>query len=181
MKDLTELKSKLLIEIKKPEPFQKVIGLIVQYYMNNLDVSEKEVALLLADKEQTVLSFAAPEYLINAGLIPITSEDAIASAIFRTGNSLIDNNVYLKKRMSIFELIKIPDKGVLPIWKLIAARLTVEDRGIGVIEISRRAQHRSEAGDDFTAADLRFLETTCQEIAPILRQVIPENFKSVLT
>jgi hypothetical protein len=70
---------------------------------------------------------------------------------------------------------------VVPIWKLIAARLTAQDEGIGVIEISRRAKNRSEAGKDFTQKELQFLETTSQEIAPILKQVIPKGFKSGLS
>ncbi len=181
MKDLSELKSKLLMELKKSNAFDNVIDLIVQYYTNKLSVTDKEVAILLADSEKTVLSFAAPKYLIDAGLIPISSAEAIASTIFRTGNPVIDNWVHLKKHLSIFELIKTPKEEILPIWKIIGVRLAVENQGIGVIEISKRAEDQIDAGDDFIARDLQFLETTAKEIAPILYQVIPEDFKSKLS
>jgi hypothetical protein len=142
MKDINELIAKLKIEISKGDrdsAFSAVIDEIEKFYKENFFLGEYEVAIFLTNQEKTVLSFACPKYLTNSGMIPVSSTDAIISSIFRTGRGIVENNLQQQKHLSIFEIIRTPEGEIRPIWKMIAALITVEEDKIGVIEISRRA------------------------------------------
>lgn len=184
MKELAELIMKMQMicsREKSEENFSELISHIVDFYIDNLKVSKNEVAILLVNEEKTVLSFAAPEYLINSGLIPVTSTEAVASAIFRQGESLIDNNFHAKKHLALFEIIRTPDQQVLTIWKIMVALVSVQNEKLGIIEISRRVKTEEKAGDDFTGRELSFLEETIKQIAPFIKKGMPENFRGKLS
>jgi hypothetical protein len=184
MKDINELIARLKIEISKGDretAFSAVIHEIEQFYKENFFLGAYEVAIFLANQEKTVLSFACPKYLINSGMIPVSSTDAIISSVFRTGRGIVENNLQQQKHLSIFEIIRTPEGEMKPIWKMIAALITVEDDKIGVIEISRRSTKPEDADEDFSENDLLFLQKTIKILAPFIKRVIPENFRSNIT
>jgi hypothetical protein len=180
MKDINELVAKLKMEINKEdkeEAFETVIKEIEKYYKENLRLDDYEVAIFLADEEKTVLSFACPGYLVNAGMIPVSSTEAYSASIYRSGRSIIENNFQQQKHLGIFEIIRTPEGKILPIWKMIGAAIEVEKERVGVIEISRRAVSFEDAGEDFAEKDLLFLEKTAKILAPFIKKVMPENFR----
>ena len=184
MKDLAELIMKMQIILgqeKSEDNFDKLIDHIIDFYIENLKVTKNEVAILLVNDEKTVLSFAAPKYLINSGLIPVSSIDAVASTAFRQGDSIIDNNFHSKKHLALFEIIKTPDNQVLTIWKIMITLIAHKNDKLGIIEISRRAKNEMGAGEDFTGKELLFLENSIREIAPFIKKAMPENFRGKLT
>jgi hypothetical protein len=163
------------------ELFSPVIQEIAQFYMEVFDLEDTEVAIFLCNEEKSILSFAYPEHLVDAGMIPVSSSEAVVSMIFRTQRSFIDNNFSQQKHLSIFEQIRIPGKKSLPIWKLMGTLITLIDDNIGVIELSRRSQSYAEAGRDFTNEDIEFLKMTLIQLAPFIRKVMPKDFKGKLT
>ncbi len=180
MKDVNELILKLKVELGKVGPedrFKTAITLIAEFYMASFGISREEVAIMLTNDQKTVLSFAHPPYLINAGMIPVNLSEAIASRIYRTGKGFIDNNLQHQRHLFIFESIKTPEDKILPIWKMIGARISHQNEHIGVIEISKRSVLLSEAGEDFKVSDLNFLEDSLVSIAPIIKENFPENFR----
>ncbi len=184
MKDINELIAKLKIEISKGDretAFGAVIQEIEQFYKENFFLGDYEVAIFLTNQEKTVMSFACPKYLINAGMIPVSSTEAITSSIFRTGRGIVANSLQQQKHLSIFEIIRTPEGEMKPIWKMIAALIAVEDDKIGVIEISRRANKPEEADEDFSENDLLFLQKTIKILAPFIKKVMPENFRGKIT
>jgi hypothetical protein len=184
MKDINELIAKLKIELSKGDreaAFPAVIQGIEQFYKENFFLSEHEVAIFLTNQEKTVLSFACPKYLVNSGMIPVSSTDAITSSIFRTGRGILENNLQQQKHLSIFEIIRTPEGEMKPIWKMIGALIAVEDDKIGVIEISRRANKPEDADEDFSENDLLFLQKTIKILAPFIKKVTPKNFRSNIT
>lgn len=184
MKDLNELIGALASEAakeNKEEAFKKVIQAIELFYTENFFLDKYEVAIFLVNKERTVLSFACPEYLINAGMIPITSTEAYMATIFRNGRGVIENNLQQQKHLSLFEIIRTPEGETKPIWKMIGALIAVESDKLGVIEISRRSAKQEEAGEDFMESDLMFLENTIKKLAPYIRKVMPANFRGKVT
>lgn len=179
MKEFNLLIEKLKNDVQKgssEENLKKVIHRIANFYIEQLNVNTDEVAIFLANQEKTILSFAYPEYLINSGMIPVSSTDAIASHVFRTGRSIMENNFQQQKHLFIFELIKTPDNKIKPIWKVMGAVIALPEDKIGVIQISRRGADISEVGSDFTLQHLDFLEKTINELAPLIKMVLPENF-----
>ncbi len=184
MKEINELIAKLRIEIEpgdKETAFKTVLREVEQFYIENYTLDNYEVGIFLTDKEKTVLSFACPEYLINSGMIPVSSTEAYIAAIFRTGRGIIENNLQQQKHLSIFEIIRTPEKKILPLWKMMGALIAVENDKIGVIEISHRGVSLDTSGEDFTPSDLQFLEKTIKLLAPYLKRVMPENFRGKIT
>lgn len=184
MKDINEVIAKLRMEIEKGEPetlFRNVIKEIEEFYTENLYLGEHEVAIFLTNKEKTVLSFACPHYLVDSGMIPVSSTEAYSASIYRTGRSVLENNFQQQKHLSIFEIIRTPDSKVKPIWKMMGALIATPEEKVGVIEISRRSAKPEDAGEDFADSELRFLEATATKFAPYIRRAMPENFRGKIT
>jgi len=180
MRDVDQLILKLKIELGKADPnvkFKIAIDAIADFYMSNFMISKNEIALLFTNKQKTVLSFAHPPYLINAGMIPVNLSEAIASRIYRSGKGFIDNNLQQQRHLFIFESIKTPENKIMPIWKMIASRISHEDDHLGIIEISKRSISFNEAGEDFSVSDLQFLESSLKKVAPVLKEVLPDDFR----
>jgi hypothetical protein len=184
MKEINELIAKLKIEVSKGElesSFPVVMKEIEQYYTDNLFLEPYEVAIFLTNKEKTIMSFACPEYLINSGMIPVSSTEALVATVFRTGRGLLDNKFQQQRHLGIFEIIRTPEGKVLPIWKMMSSLIAVEEEKLGIIEVSRRASSEDNAGEDFTPNDLQFLEKTIKILAPYIKKVMPENFRGKIT
>lgn len=160
--------------------FFDVIKEVANFYCEVFQLKPIEVAIFLCNDEKTILSFAHPEHLVNSGMIPVSSSEAIVSQIFRTRRSYIDNNFSQQKHLSIFELIPVPGGQNEPIWKMMGTLITLIDDNIGVIELSRRASSMGEAGRDFTTEDLEFLKMTMIQLAPFVKRVMPLNFRGKL-
>ena len=65
----------------------------------------------------------------------------------------------------------------MPIWKMIASRISHSDDNLGIIEISKRSVAFVDAGEDFSVSDLQFLEESLKKVAPIISEVMPEDFR----
>jgi transcriptional regulator with GAF, ATPase, and Fis domain len=52
------------------------------------------------------------------------------------------------------------------IHKIMSAPILLDNRVVGVLQVSRKAAEASEAGPDFTQAQLRELVLICETIAP---------------
>lgn len=183
MKELEPLLEKLRFfgtEGYSENAFKTVLTFVAKFYIDNFELETDEVAILLTDKDQMVLSFAFPEYLVDCGMIPISSPDAFASQIFQLGRGAIENNFNQQKHLHLFELIKSPSEKIGTIWKLMATVLSADGKKFGVIEISRKGETIFQTGQDFSVENLLFLEKTIARIAPHLRKVMPPDFKGKL-
>jgi DNA-directed RNA polymerase subunit H (RpoH/RPB5) len=113
--------------------------------------------------------------MVHSGSIPINSDEAIVATIFRTGRSIVENNLQHRTHLAVFHMIKIPDMGILPLWKMMGAVIKVKDEKIGVIEISRRSPTFEECGKDFTFTERDYLTNTIEEFAPFIQKVFPRS------
>lgn len=127
-------------------------------------VGRTEIALL--EVSGNVLRFLFPAELKKVGAIPLSSA-SVAARTARTGRSDLFNAFTRVKHLSVFEVVKIGESGAHTevIQKLMSAPI-VDPNGtiIGVIQVSRKAQHPSSAGADFTTDDLRKLESVAASI-----------------
>ncbi|MCP4216949.1 MAG: hypothetical protein GY765_20030 [bacterium] len=184
MKDINELITVLTAEVAKPDrdmAFKEVIRHIEAFYTENYRLEEHEVAIFLVNDERTVLSFACPDYLVDSGMIPVSSTEAFSASIYRTGRGILENKLQQQKHLSIFEIIRTPEDEIKPIWKMIGSLIAVDTDKIGVIEVSRRGIHEGEADEDFDEHDLQFLQTSIVKLAPFLKRVLPDNFRGKIT
>ena len=183
MKDIFLVIENLKHEVATNSPedaFKIVINEMTKYYMENLNLDNDEVAILLTDKDKTILSFCQPEYLVDSGMIPISSNDAIVSDVYKNSGDYIENNFQQQKHLNIFETIKTPENEIKPVWKMIASVFADIDEKIGVIELSRRGVQKKMAGADFTQDDLTLLRESQIKFASFLKKVLPSNYRGEL-
>ena len=131
-------------------------------------VQDTEVALL--ELSGTLLNFVYPAELKTAGAIPISSS-AVAARTARTKQAELSNGFTQVKHFSIFELVNLGDTGldaqVIP--KLMSAPVVARNgKVIGVIQVSRKAPRPDAAGPDFTAEDLRKLQSVGRFVGTLL-------------
>jgi hypothetical protein len=131
-------------------------------------VRETEVALL--ELGGSMLNFLYPTELKTAGAIPLSSS-SVAARTARTKQAEIFNSFTKVKHFSIFELVKLGDSGLdeQVIQKLMSAPVLARNGDvIGVIQISRKAPRPGAAGPDFTADDLRKLESVARFVGRLM-------------
>jgi hypothetical protein len=131
-------------------------------------VRETEVALL--ELGGSLLNFVYPTELKTAGAIPLSSS-AVAARTARTKEAEIFNGFTQVKHFSIFEVVKLGDTGLddQVIQKLMSAPIMARSgEVVGVIQVSRKAPRLEAAGPDFTAEDLRRLESVAGIIGRLM-------------
>jgi hypothetical protein len=183
MKDINALIEKFKIitgENKESTAYKTVLDDIAEFYCENFSLEPDEVAILLSDRDNMVLSFAYPDFLVDAGLIPVSSPDAFAARVFKLNRGLIENNFNQMKHLHLFEYVKGPGGKVRKIWKMMSTVLRTKDYKFGVIEISRKGETAEDADENFKEDNLEFLEKTMVEFVPYLGKVLPEDFKGKL-
>jgi len=184
MQELEVLKQELgsmISQPDSPERFSTAITALAVTLMRIFSLEDTELAIFLSNAEKTFLSFAYPPYLVDAGIIPVTSADAVVAQIFRMGRPVMENNFMQQKHLSIFETVKAPGKTIYPICKMLGVPLGEGTERIGVIELSRRAASYAEAGPDFTAMDLERLKQLTRELTPYLIKLMPQDFRGKLS
>jgi hypothetical protein len=134
-------------------------------------VRETEVALL--ELSGKYLNFIHPAELKTAGAIPLSSS-AVAACTARTKRSELFNGFAQVKHFSVFELVKLGNRGAdeQVIQKLMSAPVLAANGIVkGVIQISRKAARPDLAGPDFTADDLRKLELVAHFVGKLLSKI----------
>jgi hypothetical protein len=131
-------------------------------------VKQTEVALL--ELRGTLLHFLFPAALRTAGAIPVSSS-AVAARTAQTRKAELFNSFTQVNHFSVFELVKIGDKGLddQVIQKLMSAPiLNGTGEVVGVIQISRKGPRPAIAGPDFTPADLQKLQSIARFVAKFM-------------
>ena len=138
-------------------------------------VREDEVAILRIEKRNLV--FRYPAKLQEIGKIPLNTSTSVAVRTANTRRGEVINNFAQIKHTSIFEAVELSgDKPSLPaglksehhplaIQKLMSAPVVGASGTLGVIQVSRKGASASEAGADFTSADLQQLVACAGSLA----------------
>jgi hypothetical protein len=122
------------------------------------------------------LEFVYPFALKSAGRIPLSSS-AVAANTATYKKAEIFNNFAKVHHNSVFELVPLGGSAKTNtdpqrIQKLMSAPVVdVNHKVTGVVQISRKARTRDEAGFDFTDEDLQKLDRVSQRIAPIFEKL----------
>ena len=74
------------------------------------------------------------------------------------------------------ESVKIRDRPVAPIQKMITVPILHDGDAVGVAQISRKGENPSEAGPDFTPGDLKKAQKLFEEVGPYLVEARPDRF-----
>jgi hypothetical protein len=131
-------------------------------------VKETEVALL--ELSGSLLNFVYPPELKTMGAI-LLSSSAVAARTARNREAELFNSFAQVNHFSIFELVKLGDKGLdaQTIQKLMSVPVPGPNGDvIGVVQVSRKGPRAAVAGPDFTAADLRKLESVARSVGKLM-------------
>jgi hypothetical protein len=162
---------KHLVELTKtngsgePIALQRAIELIAK----NFAVQPHEVAILTLASDIRFLRFVMPENLRTVGMIPLSSTNSLASRTVREKRPEIVNHFSFVPHASVFEAVPIAEEQRSePIQKIMSSPITLSNKVIGVIQISRKGRTAADAGPDFTHPELRELKTVADLLGPCL-------------
>jgi hypothetical protein len=158
-------------EFSAAERFQLAMNRMAGFLADAFGGEKAEVAVLWNRGDK--LSFLWPDFLAEAKDLPLKSKLPIASRIFRSGDSYLDNRLMEHEHMVEYEFVKEADGDARRIWKMIGAAIAVDGERLGVAQISRKRSAFSEPGPDFTPADLELLEKLVARLGPFLKAVVP--------
>lgn len=154
-------------ELKGAKNKQEAIWAAIQIIKRYYNVNEKSIAILLLDRDLKLLKFIHPPELLDAGTIPISASNSIASKVFMAGEGFISNDFYNVKHLAFFEKLSRKEG---PIKKLIASPIKRGRNVLGVIEVSR-----GDNDPDFTPDDLFYLEQIGEILAEKLQELENER------
>ena len=137
-----------------PESLERVAQAIAAIF----GVKPDEVAIMELLPPGKLLGFALPEKFRVVGTIPLTSTTALAARTARERRSDIVNNFASTRHASVFEGVPLGRHQSETIQKIMSAPIVHADRLIGVAQISRKGFSATDAGPDFTPADLIALQ-----------------------
>ena len=153
---------------------QLSIAKIADRIAKDLHVKPDEVAILAVSERWRHLYFLVPDALRNVGHIPLTSTSALAARTVRESRPEIVNNFNSVRHASVFEGVKAETLTATAIQKIVSAPILSDGKVIGVIQISRKAQTRAEAGPDFTGDDLGKLLAICKPLGMLIQHIAKE-------
>jgi hypothetical protein len=179
LKDLIEILAAMAAkksEVKNPrELYLDMAERVVKSASAAFGAKTDEVAILVVTSDARHLRFVAPRKFSDLGTIPVTKRDSIAVNILGKKAGEAMNNVPMVKHVAFFESVKLRDRPV-PIQKMVTVPILYQDEPVGVAQISRKGETPTEAGPDFTPADVRKAEEFFRAVAPYLVQARPDRF-----
>lgn len=117
-------------------------------------VRRDEVAIFSFDPRFEVLRFSWPVQLQSAGVVPLSSDDALVARTVRQKKGYVDNAFASSPHLFIFETFKLDLTGGIPIQKILSVPLMRGAELRGAIQISRKGTNAESAGLDFTREEL---------------------------
>jgi len=139
----------------------------IELIAKNFGVQPHEVAILGFTADERSLHFLAPDNLRPIGEIPLSSITSLAVRTIRDRRSEAINHFSMVPHATVFEGVPIAeDRRGEQIHKIMSAPILLDNRVVGVLQVSRKAAEASDAGPDFTQAQLRELVVICETIAP---------------
>ena len=137
----------------------EILNAIASKIAHAFSVADDEVAVLGILPKGKLLKFIIPEKLRTIGTIPLNSTGALAAKTAREKRGEISNNFANSRHASVFEAVPIGRTQGETIQKIMSAPILLENKAIGVVQISRKARTQEESGTDFRNDDLRKLQT----------------------
>ncbi len=130
---------------------------VAEHLAKAFSVKPDEVAILAFTDEGKFLKFLIPEKLQAIGTIPMTSTTALAVRTAKEKRAEVVNNFTAARHASVFEGVPLGRRHGELIHKIMSAPITLQDKVVGVAQISRKGHTATDAGPDFSQKELREL------------------------
>lgn len=131
-------------------------------------VRTHEVGIFKVMPKKHEIIFLWPQGMASFGHIPL---NAINSLVAKTANDragIFDNSFAGSRHLFMFEHMLAEKSERIPLQKIMSAPIINGEEVLGVLQISRKAPSLTEAGADFTPADLDALNAISATIANYL-------------
>jgi hypothetical protein len=174
--DLVLAVSKIVDEMRKAgtAPSGEDLTRLAAVIAEGFHVEKDEVAILRFSPEVKTLSFLYPLKLAVIGSIPVTAPHSLAAKNFRDKHAEIANNFHTYQHATVFEAVDLSEEEkAAPIQKIMSLPMIVQGKGVGVIQISRKAWPGERVGPDFTPADLAQLAAVGPIVGKFLVELSP--------
>lgn len=139
-----------------------------------LGVKPDEVAILAVSEKWKHLHFLVPQALKNVGFIPLSSPSALAARTVRENRTEVDNRFHDTRHASVFEGVKSESLSAEAIQKIVSVPISVENKVIGVMQISRKGPSLASAGPDFASDDITKITSLCRPLGKLIQHMTGE-------
>jgi hypothetical protein len=137
---------------------------------HSFGVRHDEVGILRV--QGTTLEFVYPLKLRNIAIIPLNSTGSVAAQTVNTDKPQIINNFSQVRHTTFFEAVNLRGDGKnrpeQVIQKMMSAPIPGGKSPAGVIQVSRKGASPTQAGKDFTFADLQKLMSKAKVLSKLL-------------
>ncbi|HUO35883.1 MAG TPA: GAF domain-containing protein [Candidatus Acidoferrum sp.] len=144
----------------------------VELISRNFAVQPHEVAIFTLGTDERFLQFVVPEALKVVGMIPLSSTNSLAARTAREKRAEIINHFAVVPHASVFEAVPIAEERGDPIQKIMSAPILLNQKLVGVIQVSRKGKTAAEAGPDFTHPQLRELKMIADSLSHCMPMVV---------
>jgi len=167
---------RLAIAIGAQKPGEEEISLpsVAERIAKALDVKPDEVAILAVSIKWRHLHFLVPQALKNVGFIPLSSPSALAARTARENRAEVDNRFHETRHASVFEGVKNDTLTAEAIQKIVSAPITVGDKVVGVLQISRKGATSLGAGPDFGPDEVTKITALCRPLGKLIEHLTGE-------
>jgi len=149
---------------------EEALGRLAGQIASGFKVRKHEVAFLLVSPNGQTLGFLFPTKLAKLGVIALSTTESLATRTVRERRAELVNNFPAYKHPSVFEAVDLSeDAKAAPIQKIISAPMIVEDKVVGVIQVSRKGKPGDPIGPDFTPHDAADLVSVATVLGKFLR------------
>lgn len=139
-----------------------------------LGVKPDEVAILAVSEKWKHLHFLVPAALKNVGFIPLSSPSALAARTARENRTEVDNRFHETRHASVFEGVKNETLTAEAIQKIVSTPITLNNKVIGVLQISRKGASLRSAGPDFAPDDVTKITSLCRPLGKLIQHLAGE-------
>jgi len=159
----------------KLQLFEETVDFIVDYLSKYFKVNSDEVGIILLTSNRNFLRFVAPKKLYKGGAtFPISKRESVATKVITTLKPDIQNNLSNVKHLSIYEQVKTTEDRPKAIQKMLTLPLILENKAVGVIQISRKGDTPEQSGPDFSQNDVKKLLELAPLFLPFLMKSKPD-------
>jgi hypothetical protein len=144
------------------------LAVLAEKLSHAFGVKTDEVAVLGVVGNGKHLQFVIPEKLRAVGTIPLNSTNALASRTAREKRADVENSFANSRHASVFEGVPLGPGTNEMIQKIMSVPIVREAKVAGVVQVCRKGRSKQQAGEDFSAEDLRRLKSISSKLAPVV-------------
>jgi len=157
------------VAAQKPGEQKISLPVVAARIAKTLGVRAEEVAILAVSEKWRHLHFLVPQALKNVGFIPLSSPSALAARTARENRAEFDNRFHDTRHARVFEGVKAATLSAEVIQKILSAPILLEEKVIGVLQVSRKGMSLSAAGPDFSTVDIANVVALCRPLGKLIQ------------